>query len=622
MARSVKLVKRALAGLTGGLAALGLYKVHEASGLIRSDYHTYKSAAYQFTLFGAMRALGAYARRKFELSTQQYAETQGKLLRELIEKSRSTAFGRDHKFDAILESGRGSDEALVAAYRRNMPLTRYNAYKSYVARMESGEDPVSLTSDEVDLLAATSGTSGTRSLLPTTNRQRRDFFLLGIAVVFDVMMKGFPDSLQLQKTCKLTYMPNHAEAKSGLRIGPNSSSPKDKGFERLLPLYSTPRAGYHIRGDEPAALYVHALHALRDRKLGVLEANFSSIVHTLFACIERNKAELVRDLREGTLSSSIDVPPELRSQIEAGLRPDPRRAQEVSAALSAGPIGLARRLWPDLQLTLAVTTGAFQLYADRLARTYTQNVPVYSPLYGATEGLIAVNTYPHAPVTAYTLVPGAMFFEFIPIEDSHRDQPNTLLGSEVRPGREYELVLTNLSGLFRYRFGDVVRVSGFHNAAPMVEFRYRTGQMLNVRGEKMSETMMNDALKSVFSPTGQADGAVQIVDFTCAEYIVADGGHARRPHYNVFVELERGQLQGGEAECLDAELQKTNPIYKSFRGKGAIGPVQVRQVRKGGFLALRQSQLDGGAAANQLKVPRVLRRDSDVQTLLAWSATS
>lgn len=47
---------------------------------------------------------------------------------------------------------------------------------------------------------------------------------------------------------------------------------------------------------------------------------------------------------------------------------------------------------------------------------------------------------------------------------------NTL---QVKEGYNYELVITNPSCLYRYRFGDVVQVVGFHNECPIVEFKYR-----------------------------------------------------------------------------------------------------------------------------------------------------
>ena len=97
-----------------------------------------------------------------------------------------------------------------------------------------------------------------------------------------------------------------------------------------------------------------------------------------------------------------------------------------------------------------------------------------------------------------------MFFEFLPLAPSTPatvppPAGATLLPHELQTGSEYELVVTNLGGLCRYRIGDVVRVVGFHGAAPLVEFRYRQGQLLNLRGEKTSEAALSSALRAAFA---------------------------------------------------------------------------------------------------------------------------
>ena len=44
---------------------------------------------------------------------------------------------------------------------------------------------------------------------------------------------------------------------------------------------------------------------------------------------------------------------------------------------------------------------------------------------------------------------------------------------KVERGQVYELVITNVSGLYRYRLGDVIKVTGFHEQAPNIQFLYR-----------------------------------------------------------------------------------------------------------------------------------------------------
>lgn len=52
---------------------------------------------------------------------------------------------------------------------------------------------------------------------------------------------------------------------------------------------------------------------------------------------------------------------------------------------------------------------------------------------------------------------------------------------QVEVGHVYELVITNASGLYRYRFGDVIKVVGLHNTCPVVEFQYRYDLQLSFK---------------------------------------------------------------------------------------------------------------------------------------------
>ena len=78
----------------------------------------------------------------------------------------------------------------------------------------------------------------------------------------------------------------------------------------------------------------------------------------------------------------------------------------------------------------------------------------------------------------YILVPGAMFFEFIPIhenniEEEEKDISKVLFIDQLEIDKSYEIVITNFSGLYRYRMGDVIKIVGYHNASPIIEFQYR-----------------------------------------------------------------------------------------------------------------------------------------------------
>ena len=124
-----------------------------------------------------------------------------------------------------------TSEDVVGAYRRRMPLATYADVEPYVKRIEAGEENVLNAAGET-MLARTSGTSGRVALLPTTAAMSSTFFVRGILVVFDVLARrGCLD--HLQHSCKLAFRATPRFTENGLRVGPNSSGPQDRSFEKL-----------------------------------------------------------------------------------------------------------------------------------------------------------------------------------------------------------------------------------------------------------------------------------------------------------------------------------------------------------------------------------------------------
>ena len=121
-------------------------------------------------------------------------------------------------------------------------------------------------------------------------------------------------------------------------------------------------------------------------------------------------------------------------------------------------------------------------------------------------------------------------------------------------------MVTNHSGLYRYRIGDVVKIARFHNSCPVVEFQYRQGQILNVRAEKTSERVFFDALTSALRSEGQR---FQMVDYTSAEsvmlrtqsHVIGDDVKDVTPYYAVFIELSGEELNEEERKTLEHKVR-------------------------------------------------------------------
>lgn len=125
----------------------------------------------------------------------------------------------------------------------------------------------------------------------------------------------------------------------------------------------------------------------------------------MFLHLEESYEDLVRDIREQTISRSVKLPSPLRAKLNERLRREgPReaanRADELEEVFSNGFHDVAIRIWPHLQVVVTKTTGTMEVYAHTLKEHYCISVPIYSPAYTSTEGLLGINLSPDAEVVA------------------------------------------------------------------------------------------------------------------------------------------------------------------------------------------------------------------------------
>ena len=123
---------------------------------------------------------------------------------------------------------------------------------------------------------------------------------------------------------------------------------------------------------EREALYAHLLFGLADPYLGMLEANFISMVHTAFVELEKKWPSLVQDIELGRVDPELDIPEDVRRRLDALLTPDPGRAAILKVEFQKGFEGIAKRIWPQLNLVLAVDSGSFDIYGRQMRDHYTK----------------------------------------------------------------------------------------------------------------------------------------------------------------------------------------------------------------------------------------------------------
>ncbi|KAM4031101.1 GH3 domain-containing protein [Anomaloglossus baeobatrachus] len=540
------------------------------------------------------RRLTTFSREKYrknlERDTCNAQEVQEKLLLETLEKHQITEYGLKHNFRNLRD---------VSSFRMEQTLTQNMDYKDYLQRTSQGEENV-LVQGRPSALVGTAGTSGSHSMVPMSNKSAADRFHQGTAVYLEIINNTFPGALE--KRFNFTFPPTVHHSDAGIPVIPCPST----FSASFLKDFSTSVVPVHPTMFYYEILYTQLLFLLRDPDISMLEATFFWVLRYALSILEDNWEPLVIDIQKGRLSTELKVPLETRKQIEDMLIPDAPRASELRSQFQKGFHGIVKRLWPQLQVIVAVESGGSDLDRQILQDGVCQGIPVYSPIYCAAEGLCGVNIWPTEDVSQYILCPRSVFFEFIPVDIIEQEQPATLCIQDVSVDNAYELVITNRDGLYRYRLGDVVQVTGFNNQSPIVTFLYRKSQTLNMRGERISEC---DFYKTLRSTVNMWSGAT-LLNYCCLESAVLgplSGGSD--PHYEVFVALKGVRnLTEDQRYKLDQTLQEHFPIYKSFRFKGSIGPVRVHLTTPKSFLmVLELTAKLSGFSLDCVQPPRTVK---------------
>ncbi|KAI8023057.1 Jasmonoyl--L-amino acid synthetase JAR6 [Camellia lanceoleosa] len=152
--------------------------------------------------------------------------------------------------------------------------------------------------------------------------------------------------------------------------------------------------------------------------------------------------------------------------------------------------------------------------------------------------------------------------------------------------------------LYRYRLGDVVKVVGFHNSTPELQFICRSNLLLTINIDKNTEKDVQlsvEAAGKLFS-----NKKLEVVDFTSHVDLSTDPGH-----YVIFWEVsgEAGDdLLRECCNCLDRSFVDAG--YVGSRKVKPIGALELRVLKRGTFQKILEHYVGLGAAVSQFKTPR------------------
>ena len=550
-------------------------------------------------VLAALKQASQEALHELDVATLNAREVNWELLHSIVLDCKDTEYGKKYHFAELKD---------VDDYRARVPMTTYADYEAYIARMAEHGETNLLTAYPVVYYASTSGTSGSPKKVPVSDR--------GLAV-----FRKYASSVMLAVISEYYRNTTYADAPSGLRMtllsfsrtplpcgvdfgSISAACMTDKGIASLPYILSTPPEVLFCR--ENADLkYLHARYGLAQRDIVYLSGAYIPAILDMANYILENWEMLVADIRYGRIDRGVQMPDTLRAILEASLKPDPERADELEAEFKKGfGDNILRRVWPKLSAVSAIWAGNFHSYARKIQNEFTgRAIPFYTMSYASSEGIFGVARHPFDQY--YCLIPGSCFYEFIPtdvdaLDAKESENPQTLLIDELEDGKEYELVITNQSGFYRYRMGDVVRVVGFYNEAPMVEFRYRKKNIVSIAGEKFTEGHLQSAIREFERRTG-----IDIVDYCM--YPDRDVVPAR---YVILMEPEKVVPRERLAECervIAEELARASTSYAHYVIGGNMGKPKLVFLQQQVFALYREVNMYlYGLPENQLKTPRVL----------------
>ncbi|WP_027869506.1 GH3 auxin-responsive promoter family protein [Eubacterium sp. AB3007] len=532
---------------------------------------------------------GRTAKRTLDRNSKEAVRISNDLLMKLLNDNKDTEYGRKYDFANIHS---------IEEYQDKVPLCDYDTLEPYIKRMVENDEENLLSCERPVHYALSSGSVGVPKHIPVSAAELAKYRRYGTSMCFGVVDEYYRNTTG--KSFKKGFVADCLELKfqetahgipKGAISGNILKQVKDTTQYFVSPPWDVlnPKAEMDLK-------YLRARYVLERRNIVFLNSAFMTALVDLLEYSRSNWEMLCNDIACGTIDSSIEIPDDWREKFESQLKPNPERAKELAAAFKKGPNGMALRIWPDLQFVASIGTGGFFTYSKKMHTFTGKNIPFNHLGYAASEGFFATSR--HVGDSSFVLVPDGGFYEFIPAK-SEDDSVRPLTIDQLEEGELYELVLTNLSGFYRYRIKDVIRVTGFYNEAPMLEFVFRKSQLLSIAGEKTNEEAIRWSIEQFMK-----DASLDVTDYSVYADTDEEPGH-----YTFFIEPDRVIRKEELPEMrdkLEARVMQANPSYGEKIRTGVLAPCEIIPVQQQTYQLYREMMIMKGVSPNQLKPVRVI----------------
>ena len=483
--------------------------------------------------------------RKLDLYQTEAEALQRGVLKRLLGKAAQTEWGRAYGYDKCLNY---EDFALQT------PLNTYEELKGYIDRMRRGEKDV-LWPGKVKWYAKSSGTTNDKSKFIPVSKDG----------LHDTHYAGGTDAV-------VWYLRNN---------------PKSRIFDgKALILGGSHAPNYNLPGSlvgDLSAILIENINPL------VNLVRVPKKTTALLSDFEVKRDRIAREAMKQNVTNLSGVPSWMLSVLNRIIE------------LSGKPLG---DVWPNLEVFFHGGV-AFTPYRGQYERLITLPRMHYMETYNASEGFFGLQDDP-SDTAMSLMIDYGVFYEFIPMDEFDKEQPTVVPLWGIETGKNYAMVISTSSGLWRYIIGDMIRFTS-RNPYKFV-ITGRTKSFINAFGEELIVDNAEKGLAEACRQTG-----AEVLEYTAAPVFMDADGKCRH-QWIVEFSKEPSDIEAF-ASILDKSLQQINSDYEAKRYKDiTLQRLELIKARPGVFNDwLKQKGKLGG----QHKVPRLCNNRDIIEQVLA-----
>lgn len=481
---------------------------------------------------------------EIELFLKYPNEVQEELLINLIRQAENTILGKQYDFESV---------KTYHTFQERVPISTYEDLEPFIERTRKGEQNV-FWNEPIKWFAKSSGTTNAKSKFIPVSGQALE----------DCHYKASKDLLCL-------YLNNNEESQlftgKSLRLG---------GSKQLYEDNNT------FFGDLSAILIDNM----------PFWAEFSSTPSnktSLMSEWETKLMAIVNETKNENVTSFAGVPSWMMVLLNKVLE-------------ETGKTNLFE-VWPNLEVYFHGGV-SFDPYREQYKNILPKNDFKYYEIYNASEGFFAIQDLNNSNDLLLMLDYG-IFYEFIPMDTFDTPHQKTIRLAEVELNKNYAVVITTNSGLWRYLIGDTVR---FTSLKPYrIKVTGRTKHHINVFGEELMIENTDQALAKTCKTTN-----CEVVDYTVAPVFMS--GKEKGGHEWIIEFRKKPDDLSKFSQLLDENIQSLNSDYEAKRYNNmTLNPLTINIARENLFYDWLKNQDKLGG---QHKIPRLSNNRDYLEQLL------